>query len=115
MMKPTYFITFSTGEPHVDLLKECLDIVFGKQYRQVVTPSALESGHSQHDVILRCISEYQFGVVCLDGFRPNVVFEYGAMRGAGKSLLIFKEHSATVDITHFFSAVASLSLTCSTA
>ena len=108
--KPFYFVSYSTGEPQLSVLLECCEIVFGPYFEGRRTPFALESGHSQHDVILDHVGKCAFGVVCLDGLRPNVVFEYGAMRGAKKSVLLFKETSATVDIGHFFANAAALSL-----
>src|SRR5712692_6759239 len=116
-IKPTepgrafYFLSYSTGEPQVELFAECLDIVFKDHFDLIRTPSALEPGKSQHDAILDRIVKCTFGVVCLDGLRPNVVFEYGAMRGAGKPVLLFKEGTAKVDIGHFYADTAALALT----
>jgi len=39
-----------------------------------------------------------------------VVFEYGALRGARKAVLLFKEGSAKVDIAHFYGGSPSLAL-----
>src|SRR5262249_12937560 len=74
------------------------------------TPSALEMGESQHDAILELIRDCAFGVVCLDGLRPNVIFEYGAMRGAGKQVMVYRETSAKVDIGHYFAGAPDLAL-----
>src|SRR6266852_2216537 len=106
-----YFVSYSTGEPQIGFLVECLEIVFGSYFELKRTPLVLESGKSQHDVILGLIGKSAFGVVCLDGLRPNVVFEYGAMRGAGKPVLLFKEGTAKVDIGHFYADTAALALT----
>ena len=108
--KAFYFVSYSTGEPQINVLLECCEIVFGSHFEGKRTPFALESGRSQHDVILDHVGKCAFGVVCLDGLRPNVIFEYGAMKGAKKPVLIFKETSATVDIGHFYANAAALSL-----
>jgi hypothetical protein len=108
--EPFYFVSYSTGEPQIALLVECLEIVFRKHFKIKLTPSSLEVGKSQHDVILDQIRRSAFGVVCLDGLRPNVIFEYGAMKGANKGVLLLKEATATVDIAHFFAGAASLAL-----
>ncbi len=50
--RPFYFVSYSTGEPQIGFLVECLEIVFGRHFELKQTPSALESGRSQHDVIL---------------------------------------------------------------
>ncbi len=108
--KPFYFLSYSTGEPQIKLFVECLEIVLGNYFDLRQTPKSLAIGKSQHDAILASIANCAFGVVCLDGLRPNVVYEYGAMRGARKPVLIFKEESAKVDIGHFYGSVAGLAL-----
>ncbi len=108
--KPFYFLSYSTGEPQVDLFAECLEIVFGDYFTLARTPVALEPGGSQYDAILDRIRKCMFGVVCLDGLRPNVVFEYGVLVGAGKVVLPFKEAAATVDIKHFYKDVVNLAV-----
>ena len=108
--KPTCFVSFSTGEPQFELFFECLVMVFGSRFEVVRTPSALKVGESQHDAIIDSIVKCAFGVVCLDGLRPNVLYEYGVMRGAGKPVLVFKEASASVDVKHFFGGVPDLAV-----
>lgn len=106
--KPFYFLSYSTGEPQIRLFTECLEIVFGKHFELKQTPAALASGASQHEAILGCIKGCVFGVVCLDGLRPNIIYEYGALRGIGRPTLVFKEATAVVDIAHFFGDVVKL-------
>lgn len=108
--KPTYFLVYSTGEPQVAIFIECLEIVFGNYFDLKRTPAGLETDNSQHDVILQLIGDCTFGVVCLDGLRPNVVFEYGALRGVKKPVLLFKEAAANVDIRHFYGGAGPLAL-----
>jgi hypothetical protein len=104
--KPYYFVSYSTGEPAVETFAEYLEAVFAEQFNPERTPSALTSGESQHDSILKLVRDCAFGVVCLDGMRPNVVYEYGALRGFDKPVLLFRESTSTVDIAHFIGNVA---------
>jgi hypothetical protein len=108
--KPFYFLSYSTGEPQIRLFAECLEIVFGQYFELKRTPAALAPGESQHDAILDCVKRCAFGVVCLDGLRPNIIYEYGALRGAKRAVLVFKESSAQVDIKHFYGNVATLAV-----
>jgi hypothetical protein len=105
-----YFLSYSTGEPHIGFFIECLEFVFGKYFTLERTPTSLEPGGSQYDAIMDRIKECAFGVVCLDGLRPNVVFEYGALVGAGKVALLFKEGTATVDVPHFYADAIKLAV-----
>lgn len=106
--KPFYFLSYSTGEPQIRLFTECLEMIFRPHFDVKKTPGSLAVGESQHDAIIRHVKGCAFGVVCLDGLRPNVIYEYGALRGVGKPILIFKEATAVVDIAHFFGDVVNL-------
>ena len=110
VQKPSYFLSFSTGEPHVDLFAECLDIVFKNDFELKRTPFILRGGASQLQSILENIAGCAFGVVCLDGLRPNVVFEYGVLMGAKIPVLLFKEKDAKVDAKHLYNNVPNLNL-----
>jgi len=94
-------VSYSTREPHVQHLIECLRIVFVPHLDVKLTPSALESGASQREQITKLIEGCSFAVVCLDGLRPNVVFEYGILHGRKKPVMLFREGAAQVDIRSF--------------
>ena len=61
----------------------------------------MQSGASQREQITQLIAGCTFGIVVLDGLRPNVVFEYGIMHGMRKPVILFKEAKAEVDISSF--------------
>jgi len=77
-------------------------MLFSPHYRVELTPSALASGASQRDQITQLISDCTFGIVCLDGLRANVSFEYGMLHGKDKPVLLMREQTALVDISGFF-------------
>jgi hypothetical protein len=107
---PTCFVSYSTREAHVSLLIECIEIVLTPRFRVERTPLALRSGASQRGQIRRLIQDCAFGIVILDGLRPNVVFEYGILHGLEKPVIFFKEAEAQVDIRGFFGDAPDLSL-----
>jgi hypothetical protein len=106
--RPTYFLSYSTGEAQVAIFAECLELVFRDVFTLKRTPYELRSDDSQHDSIFELIRGSAFGVVCLDGLRTNVLFEYGIMRGANIPILLFKEENATVDVAHFYGSDAAI-------
>jgi hypothetical protein len=108
--KLTYFVSYSTREPHIKLLIECLGIAFKGYFEMKITPSALQSGSSQREQITDMIGGCTFAVVCLDGLRPNVVFEYGILHGKNIPIMLFKEAEAQVDIRGFVRESAGLSI-----
>ena len=95
---PFCFLSYSTREPHVQALIECIEIVMTPHFKVVRTPSALHSGASQRDQITKLIEGSSFGIVILDGLRANVVFEYGIMHGLRKPVILLKEDVAEVDV-----------------
>lgn len=107
---PFCFVSYSTREPHVGVLIECIEIVMRSHFRVVRTPSALQSGASQRDQITELISGSAFGIVVLDGLRPNVIFEYGIMHGLGKPVILLKEERAEVDISGFLEESVALEI-----
>lgn len=105
------FVSYSSGEPHVTLLIEAIECVFKPAYEIEYTPSARESGTSQLSRIEELVKNCSFAVVVLDGLRPNVVFEYGLLKGQNKPIILLKEPSATVDLPGYFGDRAGLNLT----
>lgn len=99
--KADFFFSYSTAEQTNSLLSTLLWSVFHNVYNIRITPSALTSGASQLSKIEKEISESAFGVVCLDGLRPNVIHEWGFMRGHGVPVILLKRDGATVDVRHF--------------
>jgi hypothetical protein len=101
IQRPHFFVSYSTAEPTNFLLSTLLWTVFNKHYDIRITPSALTSGASQLQKIEKQISECAFGVVSLDGLRPNVIHEWGYMRGQNKPVILLKRDSATIDVRLF--------------
>ena len=102
---PYYFVSYSSREPHVENLLDALQLVLRKHFEQRRTPATIESGESQYERILQEITGANFGVVILDGLRPNVLFEYGIMVGKEIPVLLFKEEAAEVDVAGYFTEV----------
>lgn len=109
--QPICFISYSTREPHVNLLIESAKVLFTPHYKIELTPSVLESGASQRDQITNLISKCAFGIVCLDGLRPNVSWEYGVLHGKQKPVILLREQTARVDIPGYFRDSPQLALT----
>jgi len=92
------------------LLLECLRIVFTKHFDLKLAPSDLESGASQRAEIMRLIRDCAFAVVAIDGLRPNVVFEFGALHAHDKPVIFLKEAAAQVDIRSYYRDPAGLEI-----
>jgi hypothetical protein len=109
--RPYCFVSYSSREPHVQILFPCLWIALSSCFDLKLTPSALESGSSQRTQITDLISKCSFAVVVLDGLRPNVTYEYGLLEACNKPVILLKEKSATVDIKSLIGDSVSLAVT----
>jgi len=78
-----------------------MNFLFKDQYDIRYTPTTLESGGSQYEQITSLIKNCAFGVVILDGFRPNVIWEYGVMVGCNKKLILLMGNGANVDMSTY--------------
>jgi hypothetical protein len=96
--KPYCFVSYSSREPHINVLFPCLWIALSPHFDLRLTPSALESGAGQRSQIVDLIEGCAFAVVVLDGLRPNVTYEYGLLEAHQRPIILLKEKNATVDV-----------------
>lgn len=89
-------------EPTRALLPVLVWHVFRDQYDVRLTPSALVSGQDQLAQIEAQIERCSFGLVCLDGLRPNVIHELGHLRGAHRPTIIVAREEASVDVLSIY-------------
>lgn len=98
------FIVFSSREEHVEVVIDCIETVFEKigKYQVVRLDQHLKSGDSQYTELTDLLATCCFAIIILDGFRPNVLFEYGVLKGLGKPCIVLLEENATVDVKGYF-------------
>lgn len=109
--RPYCFVSYSSRDPHINVLIPCLWIAFSPAFDLRLTPSPLESGADQHLQIVDLIKGCSFAVVVLDGLRPNVTYEYGMLVAHQKPVILLKEEHATVDIEGLVGETVSLGIT----
>lgn len=51
--------------------------------------------------------ESVLGIIILDGFRPNILYEYGFLRGKGKQVVLLQDTKAFVAVKSFYSVPKS--------
>jgi tetratricopeptide (TPR) repeat protein len=100
----TCFVVFSSRESHIEVLIDWIESVFrSKQEYQIVRlDEQLKSGDSQYQELTERLSSCSFAIVVLDGFRPNVLFEYGILVGLHKPCMVLIERDANIDIAGYF-------------
>lgn len=98
------FVVFSTKEKHVGIVIDCVERVIAEENNYEVRrlDFSLKSEDSQYEKLRDMLNDCSFAVVILDGLRPNVMFEYGLLKGLGKPCIVLLEAEATVDIINYF-------------
>jgi tetratricopeptide (TPR) repeat protein len=98
------FIVFSSKEDHIENVIDSIEMVIKDKHDFTVKRLDKEIGsdESQYEAILDILKECSFGIVILDGLRPNVMFEYGLLKGLGKPVMVFKEKNASIDVRNFY-------------
>ncbi len=106
------FIVFSSREDHIEVIIDWVEQVLGetKQYDTRRLDESLKSEDSQYSELRDLLHECSFSVVILDGLRPNVIFEYGILKGLGKPCIVLLEKNANVDILNCFDEDGSVKL-----
>lgn len=96
----TCFVVFSSKEEHIEIVIDCVERVIKEKlyYNVIRLDEALKSGDSQYTELTSFLNTCSFAVVVLDGFRPNVLFEYGILRGLGKPCIVLLEKEAIIDV-----------------
>lgn len=98
----TCFVVFSSHEKHTEVVIDCIETVFEENYHVKRLDKHLKSGDSQLKEIEDNISSCCFAVVILDGLRPNVLFEYGILKGLKKPCIVLLAKEAKVDIENYY-------------
>jgi tetratricopeptide (TPR) repeat protein len=98
------FIVFSSRESHIEIVIDAIQLVLGDKFNFNIIrlDEALKSGDSQYGELTSYLNSSSFSIVILDGFRPNVLFEYGIIKGLGKPSLVLLEQDARIDINSLF-------------
>jgi tetratricopeptide (TPR) repeat protein len=103
--KPRFcFVVFSSREDHIGIPIDCIETVIKKKEHHEVKrlDDHLKSEDSQYGELTELLKTCSFAVVILDGFRPNVLFEYGILKGLGKPCIVLLEKQAKIDVLSFY-------------
>ncbi|HML78537.1 tetratricopeptide repeat protein [Geobacter sulfurreducens] len=96
----TCFIVYSSRETHIEITIDAIESVLEANSKYNVKRLATHGmvGYSQYSQLIEFLNKCAFAVIILDGFRPNVLFEYGVLVGLRKPCIVLLEENATIDI-----------------
>jgi len=107
--KISCFIVYSSKN-HVDYINEVLEkirkILEEHEYNPTCLSEEIRSTQDYYTKVRELIKACRFGIVVLDGLRPNIVFEFGLLYGLDKPIIVLKERNAFINIKNLYSAVA---------
>lgn len=96
------FIVFSSYEKHKEIVIDCIETVMKEiNYVMKRLDESLKSEDSQYKELTDLLRGCSFAIVILDGLRPNVLLEYGILKGLGKPCIVLLEEDATVNLASF--------------
>lgn len=79
----------------LDYISEYLD---SNGFRPVLLKDEARDLSTYSEEFLRAAKDCVLGVVILDGFRPNVLFEFGVLIGLKKPIVLLKDKKAEINI-----------------
>jgi tetratricopeptide (TPR) repeat protein len=102
------FIVYSSKEPYIEVVIDAIESIIKEKENFNVKRLGIhvKSEDSHYNELLDLLNTCTFAVVILDGLRPNVVFEYGILKGLGKPCIVLLENKATVDIKNYYSGIS---------
>lgn len=98
------FLIFSSKEEHIKIPIDCIENILHDKYNYEVKrlDQYLKSEDSHYKELTEQLKGCSFAVIILDGLRPNVVFEYGILKGLNKPCIVLLEENAKVDVKNYF-------------
>lgn len=102
----TCFIVYSSWETHIDITIDAIETVLESTGKYNIKRLATHgiSGHSQYSQLLEFLDKCSLAIIILDGFRPNVLFEYGVLVGLRKPCIVLLEQNGSINIQSFLKA-----------
>ncbi len=98
------FVAFSSKEKQIGVVFDCIKQAVKEDgdFQAFRLDETLHSGESQYEILLKLLKGCAFAIIILDGLRPNVIFEFGILKGLGKPCIVLIENNATTDVVSFF-------------
>jgi len=109
------FIVYSS-DPHVryidPLLEDRIETVLREsKFSPQRLSDEIRSGEDYLKKLVEVVDDCVLGVVILDGFRPNVLFEFGYLLGKGKPVIILQSKDAEINIKTLYGSERDSGLT----
>ncbi len=104
-----------SNKKHVPYIENILwhlhNILEEKGYNPILLGELINSGENYTDTIKEIIRKSVLGVVILDGFRPNVILEFGMILILEKPIIVILTNKAQISIKGFYKSAFDSGLT----
>ncbi len=95
-----------SSKKHVDFIEHILNIVqervISEGYNPILLRDEIRPSEDYLERIVDLINNSALGIVILDGFRPNVIFEFGILAGLEKCLIVMMSYNAKVALKNYY-------------
>ncbi|MDD2756321.1 MAG: hypothetical protein PHS80_12450 [Methanothrix sp.] len=107
--KPCILVYSSSAHVrYIDRIKNDIEkSLENKGFRIVYLKDEARDLHIYSDEFMKVAKDCVLGVVILDGFRPNVLFEFGVLRGLEKPIVLLKDKEAVINIRTLYGDVSN--------
>lgn len=97
------FVVFSSRERHKEVIIDYVRRAIPEEdnFKIKRLDKSLKSEDSQYEGLTDLLKKCSFAIVILDGLRPNVLFEYGVLKGLGKPCIVLLEENAKIDVINY--------------
>jgi nucleoside 2-deoxyribosyltransferase len=93
---------------YIDRIKNDIEkSLENKGFRIVYLKDEARDLHIYSDEFMKVAKDCVLGVVILDGFRPNVLFEFGVLMGLEKPIVLLKDKEAVINIRTLYGDVSN--------
>jgi len=105
-------VILHTDKQYVSYIDNVIHIIreiMGNYFEVETLSDAIKPQESIREKILNLLKDCVLGIVILDGLRPNVILEYGALLALGKPVIVLRDENAEIDIKNLDDSLKGIS------
>lgn len=105
-----------SDKSHVDyifssLINYIIPILKEKNFEPILLADKIKSGDDYFLKVSELTNDCVLGIILLDGFRPNVLFEFGMLKGKNKPVIIFQTSDSSINVHTLYKNFSESNLT----
>ena len=94
---------------YIDNVIHIIREIMGNYFEVETLSDSIKPQESIREKISNLLKDCVLGIVILDGLRPNVILEYGALLALGKPVIVLRDENAEIDIKNLDDSLKGIS------